>query len=151
MLKYAVILCPKCGKARGIETRRKTMTCPCGRKIVLSRAKHYFETDNPLELADAVADANEKLADGLVPKVKKRRRRRDSFSRIAERARAAKDPSEKLRIIASDLTELKGEFTVEDLRKVSSVVGKEPSQKVLNRMQSMGLVYESSPGRFKVV
>ena len=61
-MKYGVIVCPSCGKAKGVEAEKKTTTCQCGREIELSRVKLHYSTDSPMELADAVAQANALIA-----------------------------------------------------------------------------------------
>jgi len=150
-LRYAVIVCPKCNKAKGIDTIKKTTTCPCGREIVFARTKFYFETDSPLELAGAVAEANAQLGDGNVPKIAKKPRKRDAYSSISERVRPIRDPVERMRVIASELTEAKGEFGHEDIKRVLTLTGRDTPEDIIAKLQKANLIYEVSEGRFRSV
>jgi len=150
-MKYGVIVCPRCGMARGVETSRKTTTCQCGREIKLARVKYHFRTDSPSELAEAVGKANAALRGrGQMPSLRKRARR-GPYSRAAERARLAKDPLDRLRIIAASLTELKSEFDIDDLRHVAASFSKESAEELLARMIEHNIVYERGDGRYRAV
>lgn len=150
-MKYGVIVCPKCGKARGVETKKKTTSCQCGREIVLSKTRFEFTTDSPLELADAVAQANEQLAGGEKIKLEKRRGKKNPYSKLAESAKAIKDPMERMRIIAQHLTELKGDFLLEDVRQITSLMGKDSPEDVIARLKEHNLIYETADGKFRYV
>jgi len=150
-LKYGVIICPKCGMARGVESRRKTTTCQCGRKIKLGRIKYQFTTDSPIELARAVAEANAKIRSGGAATSSRRRVRQDSYSKIVERARPVKGSLERLHEVAKALTELRSEFDVEDLRKIASKLGNAPPEKMLARLVEHNLVYEVRDGKYRAV
>ncbi len=150
-LKYGVMVCPKCGMAKGIETSKKTTTCQCGREIVMARLKLMFLTDSPLELADSVAKANASLRGGEQVLTEKRSRRKDPYFRIAERAKPIKDPIERMLVIARDLTELKSAFSLEDVRKVTAMLGKDSPEDIIARLQEHNLIYETGEGSFKSV
>jgi hypothetical protein len=148
--KYGVIVCPKCGMARGVETAKKTTTCQCGKEIHLDRVKTMFLTDSPIELADSVAAANASLRGGeRMPREKSRRR--DPLSTIAERAKSVKDPVERLQIIARGLTDEESEFGLEDLRKIVSRIGKGSPEDMLAALKEHNLVYETSDGKYRAV
>lgn len=150
-MKYAVIVCPKCGKAKGVEAERKTTTCPCGREIVLSRTKFLFECDSPSENARAVAEANEQLAGGSKPRHRRRPSPKDPYAGVAERARAIKDPLERMRVIAQELTAMHGEFGYDDVKRVAALVGKESPEDIIARLQEHSLIYETSEGAYRSV
>jgi hypothetical protein len=150
-MKYAVIICPKCGKAKGVEAERKTTTCPCGMEIKLSKTKFLFECNSPLELARAVAEANEQLAGGSRPKVRRKASPKDPYACVAERARAIKDPLERMRVIASELTAMHGEFGYDDVKRVAALVARESPEDIIARLQEHGLIYETSEGAYKSV
>lgn len=148
-MKYGVLVCPKCGKAKGIETRKKTTTCPCGREIRLRRGMLKFMTDSPSELADLVAHVNAALH-GVEPMPKeKKRKRRDSYTKMVEGTAAIKDPLERLHAIAAELTKTKSEFDFEDLKRVLMIIGRDNPDRVLTSLLESGMIFESSPGKFK--
>ena len=148
-MKYGVIICPKCGKAKGIETRKKTTTCPCGRELRLKRGMFKFMTDSPIELADLVARVNAALH-GIEPMPKEKKRRRpDSYSKMVEGTAKIKDPLERLHAIAAELTRSKSEFDLDDLRRVLTIMGRDDPEQMLSKLLERGVVFESSPGKFR--
>jgi hypothetical protein len=150
-MKYGLLICPRCGMAKGVEASRKTTTCQCGREIDLRRVKLRYTTDSPLELADSVAKANAALRGGQQLPPEKRPRRKDPFFVIAERAKLVKDPVERMKVIAKGLTDLKSSFGVEDVRRVVVLLGKGSAEDVIKVLQEHNLVYETADGRFKAV
>lgn len=150
-MKYGLIICPSCGKARGVETSRKTTSCPCGRKVKLRKSMFKFETDSPRELADMVGQANEQLSAG-----KRFRRRRpkesdDPCVRVAQAAMALRDPVERGEAIARGLTDELGDFGVEELRRVLAVLGANAPESLVRRLMAANIVYEVREGRYKSV
>jgi len=150
-MKYGVIVCPGCGKAKGVETKKKTTTCPCGREIKLARIKLRYETDSPHELAEAVAQANALIAGGEKLQKEKRSRKKDPYTMISEKAKRIRDPLERMGVVASELTKMKNEFTEDDLRRVVMLLGKSSAQDILARLQEHNIVYESSDGKYRAV
>ena len=148
-MKYGVIICPKCGKARGVETRRKTTSCQCGRKIRLKRGMFKFMTDSPSELADTVARVNAALHGAEPMPKEKKRKRKDSYAAMVEGTAAVKNPLERLHVIAAELTRSKSQFEMDDLRRVLSLVGRDDPERMLARLLENGIIYESSPGKYK--
>lgn len=148
-MNYGVIICPKCGKAKGIETRKKTTTCPCGREIRLKRGMFKFMTNSPSELAETVARVNAALHGAEPMPKEKKRKRKDSYAAMVEGTAAIKDPLERLHVIAVELTRLKGQFDLDDLRRVLNIVGRDDPERILARLLESGIVFESSPGKYK--
>ena len=151
-MKFGVIVCPACGRAKGVETCRKTTTCQCGREMKLSRIKIHYETDSHRELAGAVAQANSLLASGEVwPQKPKRKGRKGTYAEVARQAMLVKDPVERLTAIAQQLASLKGEFGPEDVGKVAAHMDNISADEMVARLQELGLVYLTADGRFRVV
>jgi len=149
--KYGVIVCSKCGMAKGVETAKKTTGCQCGNEMVLSHVKIKNQTDSPLELADLVASANAALRGGEPTPPERRSRKKDPYLSIAERAKPIKDSLERMRSIAQGLTELQSRFTIDDIRRIASLLGKDSAEDVLARLKEHNLVYESEPGVYRSV
>ena len=150
-MKYGVVVCPRCGMAKGVETKKKTTTCHCGREIKLRRMKLRFQTDSPMELAETVGKANAAIRGGGEMPPEKRPRKKEPYSVIAERSQNAKDPADRMQLIAQGLTSLKGEFTEEDLGKVLQAIGKGSAKDMIAKLQQMSLIYETGDGKFKAV
>lgn len=132
--------------ARGVETAKKTTTCQCGRDIDLLHVKIKYQTDSPLELAGLVAKANAALRGGEPAPPERRTRKNDPYSVITEKARPVKDPLERMQVIARALTELRSEFTIDDLRKIASRLGKDSAEDMLARLKEHNLIYETGEG-----
>ena len=150
-MRYAVIVCPSCGKARGVECERKTTTCQCGKEIQVQRVGFQYETDSPMDLANAVAQANALILGGERVKKERRSRKKDPFAQVAEKARSFKDPLERLKAVARELTAAGGDFSVEELKKVAPLLGKMTAEDMAARMLEHGIVYETADGRFRLV
>jgi len=148
-LRYGVVVCPKCGRARGVETVRKTVTCQCGRVIKVGRMKLLYPTDSPLDLADIVGKVNASLKGGEPMPKARRKRKADSYTAIYEKARGIKDPLERIRAVVSELTKLKPVFDLEDVSRLAAIVGEESSEVFLSKLMASGVVYEVAPGKFK--
>lgn len=150
-MRYGVVICPKCGMAKGVEASRKTTTCQCGHEIDMSRAKLISKTDSPLELADLVAQANALLRGGERPPAERKRRSTGPYAAAAERAKPIKDALERMKAIAEELTKQKNAFTLEDLRRVSAILGKDSAEDILARLLEHNLVYEVEEGTYRSV
>ncbi len=148
-MKYGLIVCPRCGKARGVETVRKTVTCQCGRQIKVGRMKIQFLTDSPLELAKTVQKVNASLkGDGPMPKDRMKRGVR-TITVDKEKMKGAKNQLERTRLIVEELSKKKPEFSSEDLSKISSQIGGGNADALVERLLASGVIYEVSPGRFR--
>lgn len=150
-MKYGVLVCPKCGMAKGVETKKKTTTCQCGREIVVRKQKLRFLTDSPLELAGSVAKANAAIRGGEQMPSERKSRKKDPYSVLSERATATKDRTERFRIVAKGLTDLKGEFSVEDMNRVASLLGRESGEEIVRLLQESNMIYEVQDGKFRTV
>ena len=135
--------------AKGVETRRKTTTCHCGRDIKVYKRNVKYQTDSPLELAQTVAEVNMALRGGGA-RPSARRSKQPARSPILEKAMSAKTPAERFRTMASELSKKYGDFSVDDLKPIASSTGKTP-EAVLKLMLEAGMIYESRPGRYKSV
>jgi len=61
-MRFKVIVCTKCGRARGARADSKRVTCiKCGAILKVEEAKAYLTTDSESELAVGVAEVNARL------------------------------------------------------------------------------------------
>ncbi len=149
-MKYGLIICPSCGKARGVEASKKTSSCPCGRKVKLRRSMFKFECDSPLELAEMVAQANEKLANGKKFRRSRAKSPESPYVRTARKASAFKDPADRAEAIARELTHELEDFSVGDVKRVLSILGRNDAESVIRKLRESSIVYEVGDGRYKV-
>ena len=135
--------------AKGVETKRKTTTCQCGREIKVHKRNVKYQTESPIELAQTVAEVNAALrGGGTRPPV--HRTRQPPRSPILDKAMSAKTPVDRLRTIVEELSRKSGEFGVDDLKPLSPSLGKSP-ETILKIMLEAGMIYESSAGRYRPV
>lgn len=58
-MKYGVIVCPKCRKAKGFELKNKTTRCTyCNKTIVIDNLKIFYKTDSQEKLTNAIGLVN---------------------------------------------------------------------------------------------
>ncbi len=133
--------------AKGVETKRKTTTCQCGREIKVYKRNVKYLTDSPLELAETVAQVNAALrGGGARPPPRKPARPR---SPMLDKAMSAKTQADKLRTMAEELLKKAEDFDAEDLKPIAESMGK-TTEKVVEMMLDSGMIYESSPGRYRL-
>ena len=54
-MRYAVIICPSCKKAKIAETEKKTTICShCNKKLVIKDLKIQFETNSQQEARNVI-------------------------------------------------------------------------------------------------
>lgn len=143
------MICPACGKARGIERSRKTSSCPCGRQVKIRKSMIKFETDSPLELAEMVAQANIQLANGKRFRRSRSKAPSDPYARVAQRVMVLKGSAERAAAIARELTTELGEFGVEDVRRVMTVLGKGDPEETMVKLVENSIVYEVGDSRYR--
>lgn len=148
-MKYGVIVCPKCGRARGVESAKKTTTCQCGREIKLSRMKLRFMTDSPHELAESVAAVNAALKGGGPMPSAKKPKRKSPYLPVSEKVATIKDPLERARAMVAELSAQKKEFDVDDVKKIAVMIGKETPENLVAKLLNLGIIYEVGPGRYR--
>lgn len=61
-MKFGVIVCPKCKRAKGVDLSYKTTRCiRCGKVLKLENLKIFYETNSQGELQNAIGHMNAKL------------------------------------------------------------------------------------------
>ena len=136
---YGVIICPRCSTVQGADLSHARVSCVrCQSKIDVSRAKVYFSTDSPQELADAVR-------------------------RLAERKRGREVPFpaprgttdgggagnlEELEATIGALGREKGKMTVQDISDALGLKGVALDD-MIGRLLAAGIIYETGPGTYR--
>ena len=58
-MRFAVIVCPRCQKAKGVDISSKTTKCPgCGKILPIKKLKIFYETDSQEKLRQAIGLIN---------------------------------------------------------------------------------------------
>jgi len=135
--------------AKGVETKRKTTTCHCGREIKVHKRNVKYHTDSPIELAQTVAEVNAALRGGGT-RPPPRKAKQPTRSPILDKAMSAKTPADRMRTMAEELSRKQHDFGPEDLKPLAAAMGKD-ADTILRMMLDAGIVFESSAGRYKLV
>ena len=115
-MSYGLARCGSCGRPRIADLSKETSSCPyCGTSCESSRLQIVFSSDSQSAVREALAQAS-----GFVPPDAVRRRRRieeaDPCSTLIYRYERCSGLETKMAILAEGLTEIKGTFTMEDVR-----------------------------------
>ncbi|HKZ63433.1 MAG TPA: DUF1922 domain-containing protein [Thermoplasmata archaeon] len=152
---FGVVVCPRCGRAKGIELPKKTTSCPCGFEIRVHRSRVKYETANARELATAVGRIQADLGGGqkevetTTPRPK--RRSKDAFTRIVAAASGAGDRRQRARAAAEGLTREFVLFSQEDWRHVAATLGLPNADDLLEELVRGNVVYEPKPRYYRTV
>jgi Mrp family chromosome partitioning ATPase len=140
---FGVIICPHCTLVQGADLRMARITCPrCGGKIDVKRAKVYFSTDSPKELAEGVRQVGARLVyDIEMP----------GASRPAVPAPPVGIPADEqsMRALVLELSTGDMEFTKDDVRRARPTADEAAIDRLMARMLLSGIIYESVPGRYR--
>jgi hypothetical protein len=134
--------------AKGVETRRKTTTCNCGREIKVHKRNVKYLTDSPIELAQTVADVNAALRGGGT-RPPARKATGPARSPILDKALSGKTTADKLRVMAEELLKKSSDFGADDLKPIADAMGRS-IESIVRMMLEAGMIYESSPGRYRL-
>ncbi|MBO4797509.1 MAG: hypothetical protein J5494_01875, partial [Candidatus Methanomethylophilaceae archaeon] len=142
---YGLAKCGACGRPRIIDLSKTTSRCPyCGDASDNSRLAVYFTSAVQSEVREALAQSQ-----GFVPPDSGEKRRRielsDPESTLIYRYERCSDPEVKMSILAEGLSELKGTFTMDDVRRIAG----DKAEKMVSAMLDRCLIYESRPGYYK--
>lgn len=139
---FGVIICPHCTLVQGADLSTARTACPrCGSRIEVRKAKVYFSTDSPKELAEGVRQVGERLVYDIEAPGAARApvpaRRQERSDRLALRSAVLRTVSER------------GEASREELERALGEAGEEELDKVIALLLESGVMYEASPGRYR--
>ncbi|HEY3419336.1 MAG TPA: hypothetical protein VGK23_02145 [Methanomassiliicoccales archaeon] len=147
---FGVIICPRCNRARGVDLSVKTSKCPgCGVHSEVDRLRVYFQTDNELELAEAVRRTSSRMQqsiedydDGVILA-------RQATEEQRKKARNQSLDFDGMVILANSLSSETG-FSLDDLKDALVKEGYDlDPAKIASVMLNEGIIYEPRPGRFR--
>ena len=137
-----VIVCPRCTLVQGADLSAARVTCPrCGAKIDVKRAKVYFSTDSPQELAEGVRMVGAQLFYDIEDVTA-------APPAMPQPRPGLPNDEQSMRALAVRLSE-NGDFSKEDVQKELRWGDEEAIERLLARMLDAGIIFESSPGRYR--
>jgi hypothetical protein len=119
------------------------ITCPrCRGKIDVKRAKVYFSTDSPKELAEGVRQVGARLVyDIEMPGAPR--------PSVPVPRTGIPTGEQAMRSLALELSARGGAFDREDIKKALRVEDEEALDGLVSRMLSSGIIYEVANGRYR--
>ncbi|MDW5564104.1 MAG: hypothetical protein SA339_12865 [Methanomassiliicoccus sp.] len=136
-----VIVCPRCTQVQGADLSSARVTCPrCGHRIEVRKAKVYFSTDSPKELAEGVRQVGERLVYDI--------ERPGAPSPPMVERRTVRDRQALRSLIVRAIGE-RGEASREDLKQALGEVEEEELGRVINLLLEAGIMYEVGSGRYR--
>lgn len=153
---FGVVVCPRCGRAKGVELRKKTTTCSCGFEIRVDPARIRVRVATERELIEAVRRVSAQLAGGLADyeraaSPRPRKRIKDVHARITATAMKAGDRVHRIRAAALELSRELEAFTYADLRAVLEALGIHEVDEALDELLRSNIVYEPREGFYRAV
>lgn len=148
---WGVVVCSRCGNARGVDLRAKTATCACGFAILVRSVRVLARTDDARDLPELVGETNARLQGAPEVARPRRRRARDPIARAAERARRAGDRRHRIRAAAVELTRELEAFDAADWHRVLHALGIDGADASLEELVHGNVIYEPRPGYYRAV
>jgi hypothetical protein len=127
---------------QGADLSTARTACPrCGKRIEVRKAKVYFSTDSPKELAEGVRQVGERLIYDI-------EMAGDPRPPLSEN-RTARSDRQALRAIVLQAIGDRGEVSREDLERALGEVSEEDADRTISLLLEAGIMYEVSPGRYR--
>lgn len=143
-MKYGVVRCSGCGRARITDMETKRSVCPfCSRSVETSMLMPIHVSNDQALLRAILAS----ISGFEEPEKEEKGEDPDPLSTLHYRyGKCGKNPR-CLSLLAEGLTEILGEFSLPDVEEADPGKGED----MLKAMVQLGLVTEVSPGKYKAV
>ena len=139
---FAIVGCPECKRKRIVDLSAENSACPyCGRRSKVDDLAIIFKSNDQAEVRAAFDHVT-----GFVKPEKEDREDADPMSTLAYKVEHTTDIDRKMELIATELTRIKGTFTLEDVEEL--VPGK--GEQYLKKMLVSCTAYEVGYGKYKV-
>jgi hypothetical protein len=147
---FGVIICPRCNRARGVDLSAKTSKCPgCGLHSEVDRMRVYFQTDNELELAEAVRRTSSRMQQSIEDYGDNVVLARQATEEQRKKARNQSLDFNGMMLLARSISSETG-FSLDDLKVALEKEGYDlDPTKIASVMLNEGIVYEPKPGRYR--
>jgi hypothetical protein len=147
---FGVIICPRCNRARGVDLSVKTSKCPgCGLHSEVDRMHIYFQTDNELELAEAVRRVGTRMQHSIEDYGDDVVLARQATEEQRKRSKNQSLDFDGMVVVARSLDSESG-FGLEELKEALTKEGYDlDPARIASVMLNEGIVYEPRPGRFR--
>ena len=165
-MKFKVVQCPLCKKARGVRLDAKTASCPrCGGRINLTKAKILCEAGSEKELAKAVMKFNTEIEGGEREYAqdlnlagqkedhhKGEYKTSDIYDEVVKNLMNIRGRDKKVEAAAINLCRQLSEFTEDDLNEVLKRIGivkDEGCSQYIDRLIDNNVIYQPKSGIYR--
>ena len=139
---FAIIGCSECRRKRIIDLSAEFTTCPyCGQRVKTDRMAVIFQSSDQAEVRAAFDHLT-----GFTAPDKEEKEDTDPLSTLAYKVEHTSDINRKMELIATELTRIKGTFTLEDVEELGPGKG----EQYLKMMLTTCTAYEVGYGKYKV-
>ena len=142
-----VIVCSKCSTVQGADLKSAHVTCPrCGTRIEVKRAKVYFSSESPKELAEAVRQISEQMKYDIEnPPEKPRKRIR------VKKPKQKPEDEVSIKNALMKVQEKKGVLIKADIGKALQIKEDVELEEAISKMLLAGILCEVSTDEYKLV
>ncbi len=148
--RYGVVVCTRCGNAKGVDMGSTTTQCPhCRKRLVVKILKVFYRSDSQTEIAGVVGELNAKLRDVEIPI--KESKEPETYTLALRESSIGSNERERYVMIGRVLARELGTFDKNDLEKVISIRGVGDIDEILDVLRKSDLFYEPQAGTFKAV
>ena len=167
-MKFGIVLCSRCNKARGVRLIAKSATCTqCGKRIDVKKAKILTRLDSEKEVAAAVRNYNTELEGGTeiyardIRAVEKKEatmeptrveKSRDVYTEVIKKLVLITARDEKILAAVKELCRYQGEFTRNDLSEVLKrigIKGDDVSERYIDKFIENNMIYQPKNGLYR--
>ncbi len=165
-MKFKVVQCSRCKRARGVRLDSKTASCPrCGGQINLTKAKILCEVGSEQELAKAVMKYNTEIEGGEKEYArdlelarqkenhhKMEYKSSDIYDRVIKNLIDIRGKDKKIEAAAINLCRQLKEFTEDDLNEVLKRIGivkDEGCNQYIRRLMENNVIYQPKSGIYR--
>lgn len=153
---YAVVVCPRCKRAKGVDLKQKTTTCVCGFQIQVRPARIRGRAETARQLAPLVGKVSASLSGGLetyreATAPVRRKRSRNPHLRVIGIASKPRDRASRIRAAAIELTREFDLFSLEDWIRVLAAIGVPRAEEALETLVRANFVLEPKEGFYRAV
>jgi hypothetical protein len=149
---FGVVICSRCNRARGVDLSVKTSKCPgCGLHSEVDRMRVYFQTDNELELAEAVRRVGTRMQHSIEDYGDDVVLARQATEEQRKKAKNQSLDFDGMALLARSLSSDVG-FGLDELKDALLKEGYDlDPAKIASVMLNEGIVYEPKPGLFRAL
>ena len=142
-----VIICSKCSRVQGADLKSAHVSCSrCGARIDTKKAKVYFSTESPKELAEAVRQISEQMDYNIENPPDQPRKR----VRVKKPKQKPEDEAA-VQLALQKIYDKKEVLSRSDIKRALQIKNEKELDEAISKMLSAGILCEISPDTYRLV